>query len=90
LVQLEFDRIKNRDNIIILTQVQLDTAEHISYLTNYLMGTISYVSQQYFVFKNGTGYIVTFSSTVGTYNIDPPRNTNLLKFEAFYKNFAIE
>lgn len=80
LVQAEFRRIKNMPNSKVLNQVQLDSVEHTSYITNTLIGMVSYVTQQYFLFKDGVGYIVNFTATVETFSVDPPRNTSLLQF----------
>ncbi|SFC80561.1 hypothetical protein SAMN05421747_12912 [Parapedobacter composti] len=81
LVKAEFNRVKNAGTI--LNQVQIDSVEHTAYITNTLMKNVSYVSQQYFIFKNGRGYIVTFTATVGTFSINAP------KFEEFYKTVVI-
>src|SRR5690606_1890438 len=81
LVKAEFNRVKNMS--IILNQVQIDSVEHTAYVTNTLREKVSYVSQQYFVFKNGIGYIITFTATPGTFSINIP------KFEEFYKTVII-
>ncbi len=81
LVKAEFNRVKNIATI--LNQVKIDSVEHTAYITNTFMKNLSYVSQQYFIFKNGTGYIITFTATPGTFNI------NLPKFEEFYKTVVI-
>lgn len=81
LVKAEFNRVKHIGTI--LNQVQIDSVEHTAYITNTLIKNVSYVSQQYFIFKNGIGYIITFTATVGTFTI------NLPKFEEFYKTVAI-
>jgi len=81
LVKAEFNRVKNIGTI--LNQVKIDSVEHTAYVTNTLMKNVSYVSQQYFIFKNGRGYIVTFTATPGTFSINVP------KFEAFYKTVVI-
>jgi len=82
LVTAEFNRVKNMATI--LNQVKIDSVENTAYITNTLIKNISYVSQQYFIFKNGIGYIITFTATPGTFNI------NLPKFEEFYKTVVIK
>ncbi|HMR17914.1 MAG TPA: hypothetical protein PKA53_01325 [Sphingobacterium sp.] len=82
VVKAEFNRVKN--TAIILNQVKIDSVEHTAYITNSLIKNFSYVSQQYFIFKNGIGYIITFTATPGTFNI------NLPKFEDFYKTVVIK
>ncbi|MGV3762399.1 hypothetical protein [Parapedobacter sp.] len=81
LVKAEFNRVKGMSTI--LNQVQIDSVEHTAYITNTLRERVSYVSQQYFVYKNGTGYIITFTATPGTFSINIP------KFEEFYKTVVI-
>lgn len=81
LVKAEFTRVKRIGTI--LNQVKLDSVENTAYVTNTLMNNVSYVSQQYFVFKDGIGYIITFTATVGTFSINVP------KFEEFYKTVVI-
>ncbi len=82
VIKAEFNRAKHIS--IILNQVKTDSVEHTSYITNSLMKNVSYVSKQYFIFKNGIGYIITFTATPGTFNI------NLPKFEEFYKTLVIQ
>ena len=81
LVKAEFNRVKNVGTI--LNQVKIDSVEHTAYVTNTLMKDVSYVSQQYFMFKDGRGYIITFTATPGTFSINVP------KFEEFYKTVIV-
>ncbi len=89
LVQAELNRIKNMPNSTVLNHVQLSSIEHTSYITNTLIGMVSYVTQQYFIFKNSIGYIAGFTATVETFSVDPPHNTSLLQFKDFYKTLEI-
>lgn len=81
LVKAEFNRVKNIGTI--LNRVKVDSVDHTAYVTNTLIKNVSYVSQQYFLFKNGRGYIITFTATPGTYSINAP------KFEEFYKTVVV-
>jgi hypothetical protein len=81
VINAEFRRTKN---MLIMNRFKIDSIEHTCYITNTISGTTSYISQQYFIFKNGIGYIITFTATLGTYEI------NMFKFEEFYKTVIIE
>lgn len=61
-----------------------DSSEILAYYTSSIIKMKSYVTKQYFIHKNGIGYIINFTATPGTFTTNQP------KFEEFFKTVKIE
>jgi hypothetical protein len=75
LKKLEFERIEH----MLQSKETLDSSGH-SYIVITLRNGLKYKSKLWFVFQNNVGYILSFTATPGTYDI------NLPKFESMVKN----
>lgn len=79
LTKIEFGRLAN----FIVSKELIDSTSYTSYIVFLVRNGIRYKSKLTFVFKNDVGYILSFTATPGTYDI------NLSKFDNFVKNLQI-
>ena len=77
LVAYEFARTQD----VTISREKLNGSE--AYVVHSKMDGLEYKSKLYFIYKNGTGCIINFTATKGTYD------KNLQKFEDFYKNLQM-
>lgn len=75
LTKLEFERIGH----ILESKEQIDSIPYIAYIVITVRNGLKYKSKVEFVFKNGIGYVLSFTATPGTYDV------NLSKFDSFVK-----
>lgn len=73
LTKLEFERIGH----ILKSKVQIDSSINPSYIVITVRNGLKYKSKVTFVYKNNIGYVLNFTATPGTYDI------NLSKFDTF-------
>lgn len=76
LTKYEFKRVDH----ILVSKEPIDTIPNPSYVIISLRNGLKYKSKVTFVFKNNIGYVLNFTATPGTYNI------NLPKFDSFVNN----
>jgi hypothetical protein len=76
LINFEFNRTSN----VIKSKVLVDSVLNRAYIVNSEIRGLKYKSKLYFVFRNGTGYVINFTGTPGTFD------KNIMKFEDFYNN----
>ncbi len=76
LTKLEFNRIGH----ILESKEQIDSIPYEAYIVITIRNGLRYKSKVAFVFKNGIGYVLSFTATPGTYDI------NLSKFDSFVKD----
>ncbi|WP_196887378.1 hypothetical protein [Aureivirga sp. CE67] len=87
------EEIKNQEDLVSFHFYQispiLDSKKIISenpyhtYEVNTIRNGLKYKSQTMFVYQNGIGYVINFTATPGTYDINAP------KFESFVKNIKL-
>ena len=73
LVKYEFERIKD----MLVSKELLDSAKTPSYLVMTQRNGLTYKTKVVFVLENNVGYVLAFTATMGTYDI------NLSKFDKF-------
>jgi len=78
LEEAELSRINNT----LVSKTLLSSGNEISYLVNNKIDGISYKTKFYLLFNEGIGYVITFTATEGTYDV------NLGKFESFVHQFS--
>lgn len=71
---------QKRTQAITTKRTEVDWGDNcVTLVSNSTIKGIDYISKQYFIFKDGIGYIINFTATPCTYD------TNIPKFEEFYK-----
>jgi len=65
-------------------RTKINSTEDVCFITSSIIKFRSYVSKQYFFYKKGTGYILTFTATPGTYTENEP------KFDEFFKSVKFD
>lgn len=75
LIKLEFNRVKH----ILSSKELIDSIPYYSYTVISVQNGLKYKSQVILIFKNNIGYVLSFTATPGTYDI------NIQKFENFVK-----
>lgn len=75
LIKFEFERVSH----ILSSKEIIDSIPYHSYLLITVQKGLKYKSKVEFVFKNNIGYVLNFTATIGTYNM------NVQKFDSFVK-----
>lgn len=79
LTKFEFGRVAN----VLVSKELIDSTSYTSYLVFTVRNGLKFKSKLTFVFKNDVGYVLNFTATPGTYDI------NLLKFDNFVKSLQV-
>lgn len=79
LTKIEFGRVAN----VLVSKELIDSTSYTSYLVFTVRNGLKFKSKLTFVFKNDVGYVLNFTATPGTYDI------NLLKFDNFVKSLQV-
>jgi len=76
LTKLEFGRVSR----VLVSKELIDSSTYTSYIVFTVRNGLKFKSKLTFVFKNDVGYVLNFTATPGTYDI------NLPKFDSFVGN----
>jgi len=78
LINLELERTKD----ILESKERIQSSSNVAYIMTAVINGLTYKSKVTFVFKNDIGYVITFTATPGTYDM------NLGKYDDFRKELT--
>ena len=81
LMKFEFNRVGS----MLISKKAVEEAPYISYVLLTLQNGLNYKTRVSFVFKNNIGYVLIYTATLGTYDINLPKYTGFVKDVQFFE-----
>lgn len=86
LIEFEFERVGHR----LSSKELIDSIPYYSYTLITIQNGLKYKTKVTFIFKNKIGYVLNFTATPGTYNINIKKFDNFVKCIQFFEPKEIE